>query len=46
MKKILSFLLSLAMLVSMGTTAFAAEKAPVSFEQYAADFESFLESTT
>ncbi|MCI6813002.1 MAG: hypothetical protein MR922_11490 [Lachnospiraceae bacterium] len=46
MKKILSFLLSLAMLVSMGTTAFAAEKAPVSFEQYAADFESFLKSTT
>ena len=44
MKKFLSLVLSLVMLVSMGTTAFAAEKAPISFEQYATDFESFLKS--
>ncbi|EOS31334.1 hypothetical protein C807_01197 [Lachnospiraceae bacterium 28-4] len=46
MKKFLSLVLSLVMLVSMGTTAFAAEKAPISFEQYATDFESFLKSAT
>lgn len=46
MKKFLSLILSLVMLISMGTTVLAAEKAPTSFEQYATDFESYLKFAT
>lgn len=46
MKKFLSLILSIAMLVSMETTAFATEKTSVSFEQYAMDFENFLKTAT